>query len=253
MTEGIAIKSVLKMTKGKTPLRAEDNVAVEKRLRISVNGKEIIRIFCTPLMIRELVVGLVRTEGIIEGRWCAERMAVTEGEEVLVDIPFEGDVRAEGGTVTSGCAAGVSFRNGAIGKIQDGFSIGADALRELFVRFNRGSVLYEATGCVHSAALSDGENILYSAEDIGRHNAVDKVIGRCLMEGGVFSGRVLLASGRLSSEMALKCARWKIPVVATRTAPTSLAVELAESAGLTLVGFVRGSRLNVYSHPERML
>jgi FdhD protein len=91
------------------------------------------------------------------------------------------------------------------------------------------------------------------AEDIGRHNAVDKVIGYCLLEGISFSDKIMLASGRLSSEIVSKCAKWSIPIVASRTAPTSLALEIAEKSGLTVVGFIRTDRLNVYTNPQRII
>ena len=123
---------------------------------------------------------------------------------------------------------------------------------QLFKIFNKRSELYEATGCMHSAALSDGEDFIAFAEDIGRHNAVDKVIGEVILDGEKFSGKLMMASGRLSSEIVSKCSRWGIPIIASRAAPTALAVDIADAAGITLVGFVRGSRLNVYTHPERV-
>ncbi|MCL5423238.1 MAG: formate dehydrogenase accessory sulfurtransferase FdhD, partial [Nitrospirae bacterium] len=105
---------------------------------------------------------------------------------------------------------------------------------------------------IEKAALSDGRVIMCFAEDIGRHNAVDKVIGYALLENIPFSGKILLASGRISSEISSKCSRWGIPILATRTAPTNLAVEIAEKRGITVVGFMRGNRFNVYTHPERI-
>lgn len=230
----------------------EDVVAEEKRLRISVNGREILSLYCTPVMVRELVVGLLMTEDIAEGI-CTDRMSIDYGDEIKVDVRAEGKVRAGGGSITSGCAGGVAFQKEYTSLAgADRFSIGAKALRELFGMFNKRSELYIATGCVHSAALSDGKDIICFAEDIGRHNAVDKVIGRAVLEGIGFKGKVMLASGRLSSEMAGKCARWGIPMVVSRTAPTALAIQIAEHSGVTVVGFVRGGRLNVYTRPERV-
>jgi FdhD protein len=91
------------------------------------------------------------------------------------------------------------------------------------------------------------------AEDIGRHNAVDKVVGYCLLEGIPMQDKIILVSGRLSSEIATKCARWDIPIVVSRAAPTALAVDIAEKRGITMVGFMRGKRLNIYTHPERII
>jgi FdhD protein len=231
----------------------EDLVAIEKKVRISVNGREIVGLYCTPHMVKELVVGLLMTEGIIRGNWCADRMSILFGDEILVDVPAEGEVVAEGKTITSGCAGGVTFeKKGDAGMITDPFTIDRNSLRYIFSDFQARSELYKLTGCIHSAALSDGKVILCFAEDIGRHNAVDKVIGYAILENIPFSGKILLASGRISSEISSKCSRWGIPVLATRTAPTNLAVEIAEKRGVTVVGFVRGNRFNVYTHPERI-
>jgi len=231
----------------------EDLVAIEKKVRISVNGREIVGLYCTPHMVKELVVGLLMTEGIIRGNWCADRMSILFGDEILVDVPAEGEVVAEGKTITSGCAGGVTFeKKGDSGMITDPFTVDRNSLRYIFSDFQARSELYKLTGCIHSAALSDGKVILCFAEDIGRHNAVDKVIGYAILENIPFSGKILLASGRISSEISSKCSRWGIPVLATRTAPTNLAVEIAEKRGVTVVGFVRGNRFNVYTHPERI-
>lgn len=232
----------------------EDLIATEKRLIISVNGREILSLYCTPLMIRELVVGILMTEDIIKGGWCAERMSIEYGENVLVDVPSDGEVSIEGAVITSGCIGGITFpKRLTLKKVEDNIKIKAEELKSLFKRFQDASELYRLTGCVHSASLSDGKEILCLAEDIGRHNAVDKVIGFCLLEGISFDGKLMLASGRLSSEIVSKCAKWSIPIVASRTAPTSLALDIAEKIGLTVVGFIRSDKLNVYTNPQRII
>lgn len=235
--------------------QVEDIIAVEKRLRISVNGKEVISLYCTPSMVRELVVGLLLTEGIIKGGWCAERMSIEyNNDHVSVSIQAEDSAAPEGEKViTSGCVGGITFVKKLITeKIEDDFIISADDLCNAFKEFQTRSDAYKITGCVHSAALYDGKSILVFAEDIGRHNAVDKVIGYSVIEDIPFKGKIMFASGRLSSEIASKCSRWAIPIIASRTAPTNLAVEIAELRGITLAGFVRGSRLNVYTHAHRI-
>jgi FdhD protein len=114
------------------------------------------------------------------------------------------------------------------------------------------SILFKSTGGAHAAALCDTEEILVFKEDIGRHNAVDKVFGECLMRGIETYGKTLLTSGRISSEMLLKAVKCEIAVVVSRSAPTSLAVQFAEAAGITLVGFARGRRMNIYSKDHRI-
>ena len=231
----------------------EDLLAVESRLSISVNGQELISIYCTPLMVRELAVGLIMTEGLADGL-CTERMSIVYGEDgVRVEAHAEGEVKKGGGTVTSGCVGGMTFEKKHSSTLRgDPFSIAAGKLTALFGRFQKRSDMYNTTGCIHSAALSDGEDIIAFAEDIGRHNAVDKVIGYAIMEGMDFRGKLMMASGRLSSEIVGKCSRWGIPMVVSRAAPTALAVRIAEESGMTAVGFLRGERFNLYSHPHRI-
>jgi len=232
----------------------EDYIAIEKKLRVSVNGKEVISLYCTPSMIKELVIGFFLTEGIIKGEFCAEKISVEYGEDIMVDIPFEGDIATESMVITSGCIGGITFnRKRDFEKIKDGFSIEAAALKNIFKEFQQRAELFKLTGCVHSAALSDGKRILVFAEDIGRHNAVDKVIGYSIFEDIPFAEKLMLVSGRLSSEIASKCSRWGIPIVVSRTAPTELAIEISEKSGSTLIGFMRGDRMNVYTNPQRII
>lgn len=232
----------------------EDSVALEKKVRISVNGKHALSLYCTPLMVREFVAGVVHNEGLISGQWCAERMSIEFGDEILVDIPSEGTLVEGERTITSGCAGGVTFsRESQDNRISDQSVFRAETLRTLYRGFQKRSEGYRLTGGVHSAALADEERILVFAEDIGRHNAVDKIIGHCLLEHLSFEGKIMLASGRLSSEIVSKCSRCRIPVLVSRAAPTTLAVELAEASGMTLIGFMRGDRMNVYTGGNRIV
>ncbi|HEC97151.1 MAG TPA: formate dehydrogenase accessory sulfurtransferase FdhD [Nitrospirae bacterium] len=235
-------------------LEFDDAVAVERRLRISVNGQEVLRLYCSPVKIRELVVGLFMTEGVIRGNWCAARMTVKYGRDILVDIPAEGEVSLEGGTITSGCLGGITFgRTFEDAAAGEGIEIERESLRDLFTKFQRMSKLYELTGCIHNAAVSNIKRIITHAEDIGRHNAVDKVIGHCILKNITLKDKLMHVSGRLSSEMASKCARWKVPIVVSRAAPTSLAIDIAEKSGITMIGFMRASRFNIYTHPYRII
>ena len=113
--------------------------------------------------------------------------------------------------------------------------------------------IYRATGGTHGAALADKDGTLhFIAEDVGRHNAVDRVIGKGLEEGFHFEGAMLVCSGRLTSDLVLKAAVARLPVVASISAAVDSGIELADAAGISLVGFVRGARMNVYTHPNRL-
>jgi FdhD protein len=114
------------------------------------------------------------------------------------------------------------------------------------------SELFKATGGVHGAALCDADNLLIFSEDIGRHNAVDKIFGECILKDISMDNRIIITSGRVSSEILLKVARASIPLLISKSATTNLAVKLANELGVTLIGFVRGERMNVYTHRWRI-
>ena len=160
-------------------------------------------------------------------------------------------------TITSGCGRGPVFYN-VKDSIDtrvienDGFSIGYDSILQLMKRFDEKAEVFKKTGGVHSCALGIEGRIEVYHEDIGRHNAMDKVIGHAVKEGLDFGEAVALTSGRISSEMLVKSAKRGIPIIASRSAPTALAVQLAEKLNITLAGFVRGRRLNVYSGFHRI-
>lgn len=232
---------------------ADDFVAVEKKVRISVNGRNVLSLYCSPQMIREFVVGVVFNEGLISGGWCAERLSIEYGDVIEVDIPATGTIAEGERTVTSGCTGGISLnRKLPEEKISDPAVFPVQDIRNLYKDFQKRSEGYRTTGGVHSAALADVHAIYAFAEDIGRHNAVDKVIGYALLEDIPFGGKIMLASGRLSSEIVTKCVRCGIPVLISRAAPTSLSVAIAEDSGLTLIGFARGHRMNIYAGRQRI-
>jgi FdhD protein len=240
--------------KDQTAEEVLDLIAVETRISIAVNGKNVLSLYCTPTMVRELVVGLVHNEGLIEGEWCAERMSIVYDDEIKIDIPATGKVFEGERTVTSGCAGGIKLvRERPAEKVSDTTVFRADTIKKLYREFQQRSDSYKMTGGVHSASLSEATQMLVFAEDIGRHNAVDKAIGYCLLENISFEGKIMMVSGRLSSEIVLKCAKCHIPLLVSRAAPTTLAVETAEAAGLTLIGFMRGDRMNVYAGMQRIL
>ncbi len=231
-----------------------DYIAVEEKINIIINGNEIVSLVCTPLQIRELVIGFLLTEGIINGHFCAESLSIKYGDEISVNIILDGEIKEHQMTITSGCVGGITFSaKREIKRISDKFVLTAEILKNLFNDFNQKSELFRMTGCVHSAAIADIKKIISFSEDIGRHNAVDKIIGYCILENIPFSEKILLVSGRLSSEIVTKAGRWGIPVIASRTSATSRALEIAENAGITLIGFARGDRFNIYTNSHRIM
>ena len=247
------IKRKIIKKQGTSSEELEDYVAIEKKLRVSVNGKKVITLYCTPLMIKELIIGLFLTEGILTNKISPDKINIIYGEDIRVDISAGQDVLKKG-MVTSRCLGGVTFNKKIkFEKVKDDFSITVEALKNIFKEFHQKSEFFRLTGCFHSAALSDRNSILAYAEDIGRHNAVDKVIGYSILGDIPFTGKLMIVSCRISSEIISKCSRWGIPIIASRAAPTDLAIEIAEKSGITLAGFVRGDRLNVYTNRQRII
>jgi len=156
-------------------------------------------------------------------------------------------------TLTSGCGGGVSFLSDLVGlKNQSTLSLTPEKLLRLMKQMIQDAVLYNLTGGIHTSAISDGKSLLAMAEDIGRHNTLDKILGECLLRKISTADKVLLTSGRVSSEMMKKAAKMQAPVIVSLTSPTERAVLLAREKGITLAGYARGNHLTVYSVPERL-
>src|SRR5258705_10022690 len=154
-----------------------------------------------------------------------------------------------GRILPSGCGGGITFRidHRLFPRLSSALRVRPEALalgmKDLFAA----AVHYKASRGIHGAALSDGERLLLVAEDVGRHNAVDKIKAAALLRGIPTEDRILLSTGRVSSEMLLKAARMGVPLVASRTSPTEMAVGLAEQLNITVCGYVRGEGLNLYA------
>jgi FdhD protein len=156
-------------------------------------------------------------------------------------------------TILSGCGGSSSFIDPEkLPKIDSSFSVTPELISQM-TKKALDSELHRITGGIHVVALSGPEDIITVSEDIGRHNALDRVIGYALRQKIDLSQTFVIVSGRISSEMVRKCLVANIPVIVSRGATTTLAVDIAEKNGLTVVGFVRGMKMNVYTHPRRIV
>ncbi|MHB8771240.1 MAG: formate dehydrogenase accessory sulfurtransferase FdhD [Syntrophales bacterium] len=235
-------------------------VAREFPLTIFLNGEQLVTVLCSPGELEALAVGFLYSEGMIRTK-DEIRATTLDAERGVVRIRTAGAKKADGKlfmkrVLTTGCGRGMAFYSYADldrkKKVLSDMRVTPEEVLSLSRRFQGASELYRSTHGVHSAALCDRREVLVFAEDIGRHNAVDKVLGRCLLEGIPVTDRILVTSGRTSSEILFKAAGSGIPVLISKSAPTDMGVELARELGITLVGFVRGGGMNVYAGQERI-
>jgi FdhD protein len=269
---GIASRAVrLVSADGAVGEEAPDELVVEEPLEIRVAGDPIAVTMRTPGDDADLALGFLFAEGIVGGTADVGRIShcgkpTDEGYGNTIDVlPGPGVAldpdrlkTSRRGTLTT-AACGVCGRVtiddllDRVGAMPEGERIAVDTLQRCTDKLREEQVNFARTGGVHAAAvLSRAGEILALAEDVGRHNAVDKVVGALLRGDVLESARILVVSGRVSFEITQKAAVARIPVVAAVSAPTSLAVDVARRVGLTLCGFVRDGRLNVYAHPERL-
>jgi FdhD protein len=236
------------------------DVISETPVSMTVNGEIWLTFMCTPLDLEELAIGFLYNEGIINS---AEEIASVrvcpQGDNV--DIWLEHHVEIpHSWSKTSGCTGGITTINHYQTDILDPSAKGINGavyntrqISQLVSWFFESQELYKKAGGVHTSALSDGIEILIAAEDIGRHNTLDKIAGYCLLNAMDPDRKLIITTGRVSSEMLHKAARIGASLLISRTSPTTLSIELAEKYGITLIGYARRDRFKIYSYPERIL
>jgi FdhD protein len=232
----------------------EKEVVREAPVTVYVDGQELITFLCTPQNLRYLVLGFLYLEGIIDSLDEVALLRVCDEEE-MIEVRLTHDVELPTKRVlTSGCGGGTTFADltAQTGKVESTLKVTPSQILGLMRGLYREADLYRTTGGVHTSALSDGQNLLIVASDVGRHNTLDKIQGQCLLEGIDTRDRILLTTGRLSAEMLNKAAKMQAPVLVSRTSPTDLAVEMAKAWGITLIGYARGEQMHVYSGEERV-
>ncbi|HET6430088.1 MAG TPA: formate dehydrogenase accessory sulfurtransferase FdhD [Phycisphaerae bacterium] len=243
------------------PEAAGDKVVAEARVELDVNdGQFRLAMLCLPRELDALAVGFLAGEGALRSR--ADLRGV-EVDQAAGRIRVVGDLDADAleavtrrWTWGTGCGGGGTGRDmdaPAYAAVGPGLAIGAGRLGELAAEFQGRAKLWAQTGGVHACALAWAEGIIFYAEDVGRHNAFDKVIGRALLDGVDVTDKLMLTTGRLSAEIVSKAVACRVPLLASRSAVTTLSASLARRFGVTLVGFLRGRRLNVYTGFERVL
>lgn len=234
---------------------SEGELIVEKPVELYVNGILWITFMCTPNLLRALAVGFLYNEGVIESAEQVVEFHICENREIVDVWLGHHAEKPKEWKRTSGCTGGYTALDldELNLEVANDFALEADRVRHLVESLFESQDLYKKTGGVHTSILTDGDQMILSAEDIGRHNSLDKIAGLYLLEGEKFNKKILLSTGRISSDMLQKGARIGAAVVISRTSPTSMSVKLAERWGITLIGYARRNRFNIYTHPDRII
>ncbi|MGG0187829.1 formate dehydrogenase accessory sulfurtransferase FdhD [Bacillus rhizoplanae] len=241
----------------------EDSIVTEFPVTVKINGQEFVTMVSTPEYIEDMVIGFLASEGIIrkyediDEIWVQDKEGYVHVKTTKIN-PYYRDIQNKR-YITSCCGMsrqGFVFANDALTakKMNDiRVKISAQDCFRLMNDMQQSAATFHHTGGVHNAALCDVNGIVLSRMDIGRHNALDKIYGYCLKNNISIGDKIIVFSGRISSEILLKVAKIGCEVILSKSAPTELALELAEQLGITTIGFIRNQSLNVYTHPERVV
>jgi FdhD protein len=239
--------------------RHEGRMPSERPVTVYMNDVEVATMQATPDDLEELAAGFLVSEGLLEDRDALISIGADHKRglvyvETSEEVPDELTFRRR--YLTSGCGKGVTFSSvghaRSLAPVAPGFVVNASDLREWMRVMNEQAGKYRDTGGMQACALAGGGKVRIVREDVGRHNAVDKVLGRAWLDRLPTDDAVLLSTGRVSYEMAVKAAKANIPVVVSKSAVTDLAAEIAGGLGITVIGYARGGSMVVYTHPGRV-
>jgi FdhD protein len=244
-----------------------DFVAEETPLHLFLNQTHYITILCSPNQLKELAIGHLLSEGVLnstneireirieKGGKCRVRLNpdIDTEKRISISQPFNRLILSACGSTNYWPISKLIDRLSLV-SLESGLTVEAKIVSESVKQLNTLAETFRKTGGVHVAALySAGGELLTSAEDVGRHNAVDKIIGAGILKKLNFETCFLALSGRLTGDIVLKAARMRIPIIASIAAAVNSGLEVAQRTGITLIGFVRGNRMNVYTYPERIV
>ncbi len=241
----------------------EDSIVTEHPITIKLNQKEFATLVCTPEYIEDMVIGFLASEGVIRGYadiddiWIQEKEGFAHVKTNYVNHFYE---KFHSKRYISSCCGksrqGFVFFNDA--KMSHYFKdvnvkLTFEECFRLMEEMQKSSSVFIETGGVHNAALCSKDGMILSRLDIGRHNALDKIYGYCLRNQISLKDKVIVFSGRISSEILSKVAKIGCEIILSKSAPTELALDLAEELGITTVGFIRNHALNVYTRLDRII
>ncbi len=237
---------------------SSSRVIAEQAISLTVNNVAWLTFMCTPVDLEAMAVGFLYNEDIIQAvEEVASLQVCPTGDNI--DVWLNHSVqKPEIWARTSGCSGGLT---GAVknkpartrATTKNGGLVSAERIGVLLGQLSSAQDLYKKSGGVHTSALSDGKKLILVAEDIGRHNTLDKLAGAWLLGRISLPKKIIITTGRVSSEMMQKAGRMGAVMVISRTSPTSLSVQMAEQMGVTLIGYAKSDRFTIYAHPERIL
>jgi FdhD protein len=230
-------------------------VVDESLVCISVNGEELATFMCSPRDLKEMAVGFLYNESLIDGPESIRSVHLSK-QNSCVDVWLKQDDfnLPQRKIITAGCGGGLTFDDLSQQHkpLQSDISMTSSKLSDLMRQMHLGAELYHRARGIHTAAIADNERLELQLEDVGRHNCLDKLAGSALLNGIKTRDKILLTSGRISSEMINKARRLETPIICSRTSPTSLSVALAQEWNITIVAYLRKRRMRVYSNIERI-
>lgn len=261
MVNIITTSRIIDRYNGQNFIEKEDEIAVEYPLTIILDGNEFATMVCTPSELEELVVGFLASEGIIRVYEDIHSINIDEKKGfAYVDLVKKHSIQKDFHSkrfIGSCCGKGRQFyfyNDVKTAKtIMTKWTVTPEQCQDLMKKMQENSSHFQQTGGVHNAALCTREGIVVSKTDIGRHNALDKIFGYCIINRISLKEKIIVFSGRISSEILLKAAKIGVGIILSKSAPTNLALDLADQLGITAVGFIRGNGLNVYTHRERIV
>lgn len=236
----------------------KDLLIKESPLTIFINNYQLLTLMVLKENLEELVFGFLAAEGLIKKKDDIVNISFKQQQTVvMVDIKSEFKPNNfKKRTLTSGCGSGSTFLNLKVcaesGIINSNMQLPAGHISNLMSQLQNNAEYFKKTGGTHISALADQEKILFRMEDIGRHNTLDKLVGKAIKEGISLDDKIVLTSGRISTEMIVKVLKQGIPFLVSRSAPTEAAVNIARDRELTLIAFCRGKRMNIYSGEQRI-
>lgn len=214
----------------------DEDIIVEYPLKVILNDVDVGTLLCTPYNLYELVVGFIKNKGYIEKFKDIDVLKIDKESKVAIINIRNKKINSENLNIS-----------------KSDININIEKIYKIMARNLTYSSLFKDTGGVHSVSIFDDNKEIIICEDVARHNAMDKAIGYCIINDISLEDKIVVVSGRISQEMMLKAVNNNIPIVVSKSAPTNLSIELAKKLNITLIGFVRGRRMNIYANEHRII